>query len=101
MRLRGVAQLEEYRIELLTMPTWWEVTLNSGGHLYLWADGFSGLDNDDNDFVFSSLFAADNKLHTKLPVEGTTPNGDQRNVVLTVARIPKSEVATIVSATTQ
>jgi len=71
----------------------WRITLNSGAEIELWADSCA-VHPGDRHWVFSALVDATPEEQRAVRVEGRTADQSDR-VVVTVARIPVGEVASI------
>jgi hypothetical protein len=79
-------------------PGLWKVTLVDGSVVDVWADSVEGLagPEDDRDYLFSNLL--DVPLSEQAAFEVTsTAQANPEQVVVTVARFPRSAVAEVVS----
>jgi hypothetical protein len=75
-------------------PSCWIVTLNSGAEIELWADMFS---QSEGFYEFEVLVRADLAEQSQVRVV-SGPDGSHDSVLITIARIPETEVANVESA---
>lgn len=80
-------------MQTITMPNRWDVTLQDGSKLTIWATAFS-IERDE--YVFDTLFKATSSEQEEIEVSAQTPTDPER-VMVTAARIPVAIVATVYS----